>query len=214
MSTKPLHAVPRRTLCTVLLCLAGASRLTHGQRPSPAAWNLFSARYDTRTSDFIYAAYGYGDMFAMAGVLHNPRSDYSEVLLAAGRRFTVAGGPTQFAAAGMARAGDAWYAQLYFLPTLHRGAWWLRATSEFYLPVGATGTPQFALSPAAITFELVRRIEAGMSADVALARQAIPSTTVGPQLRFALPQATFAIDVHRGFGGQASRLRLSFLSAF
>src|SRR3954468_21573345 len=117
---------------------------------TPAApWGFFSLRYDTRTSDFIYAGYGYGNTFAMVGLLDNPRSGYTELLGGLGRRFSIANGPTQFAAIAAARATEGWYAQLYVLPTVHLSRAWIRATSEAYVPLSNSGTPQFALSPIA-----------------------------------------------------------------
>jgi hypothetical protein len=182
--------------------------------PTTAPWGLYSIRYDTRTSNFIYAGYGYGDTFGMVAVLHNPRSGYSEHLGGIGRRFTFANGPTQFAALAVAKATEGWYGQLYLLPTLHRGNTWVRATSESYVPLSSSGTPQFALSPIAATFAVNARFEAGVSTDWAIARDAGPTTAVGPQIRLAVPSATLSLDAQRVIGSKASRLRVSFLAAF
>lgn len=189
-------------------------RQVRAQAREAAPWNVFSVRYDTRTSDFIYAVYGYGNSFAMAGVLHNPRSDYSEVLGAVGRKFAVRDGPTQFAAIGVARASESWYLQAYFLPTLRRGRVWLRATSELYVPTEGMGTAQFALSPVAVTAEVLPRLEAGFSSDVATARHSVASTAVGPQLRLALPNAVIGVEAQRVVHQSAGRVRVFFLSSF
>jgi len=203
----------RKAVVVFALTLASAVP-AHAQARQAAPWNVFSVRYDTRTSDFIYAAYGYGNLFAMAGVLHNPRSNYSEVLGALGGKFTVRDGPTQMAAIGLARASDSWYVQAYFLPALHRGRLWFRATSEVYVPTQSGGTPQFALSPAAATVEVLPRLEAGASADVSTARNAVASTAVGPQIRLALPNAVLGVEAQRVVNQSAGRFRVFFLSAF
>src|SRR3954468_11020013 len=109
-----------RTAAFAATTLLGFSLTARCQSTPSAPWGLFSVRYDTRTSDFIYAGYGYGNTFAMVGLLDNPRSGYSELLGGLGRRFSIANGPTQFAAIAAAHATEGWYAQLYFLPTLNR----------------------------------------------------------------------------------------------
>jgi hypothetical protein len=203
-----------RTAVVVGLASLWVPVVARSQSAPRATWGLFSVRYDTRTSNFIYSGYGYGDSFAMVGLLDNPRSGYTELLGGLGRRFSIAGGSTQFAALAAARATDGWYGQIYFLPTLHRGAAWVRATSEAYVPLTNSGTPQFALSPIAATLTVNARLEAGLSTDWAIARDATPTTAVGPQVRLSLPNATLSVDAQRFLGASASRLRISFLAAF
>jgi hypothetical protein len=195
-----------------LLVLSTAARAQSG---GSAPWSILSIRYDTRTSDFIYAVYGYGRVFAMAAVLDNPRSGYTEVLGGLGTRFSVGGGPTQFTAGAVARVGDAWYAQLYYLPTLHTGPVTTRATAEAYIPISGPGTvSQFALSPISATVAASKRLEAGVGMDLAAASQDRTSTAIGPELRLALPNATLILDAQHALDRAASRLRLSFLAAF
>src|SRR4051812_14916279 len=62
--------------------------------PERTPWGLFSARYDTHTSDFIYALYGYGRSFAMVGTLQNPRSGWTELVGAFGHTFTFGDWPS------------------------------------------------------------------------------------------------------------------------
>ena len=93
----------------LFVCLA--PRAARAQAASPAPWALFSARFDTHTSDFIYSVYGYGNGFGMVGVLYNPRSTFNELLVGGGRKFQVSG-LTQFTAVAAAREDGLWYAQL------------------------------------------------------------------------------------------------------
>ncbi len=197
-----------------LLLALGLAPAAMTAQAASSTWGLFSARFDTRTSDFIYAVYGHGDTFGMMAVLHNPRSGYGEVLGAVGRRFRIGGGPTQFTAVGVAHATEAWYAQVYYLPAVHIGAAWLRATSELYLPLERAGTIQFALSPATVTYRIAPRIEAGIALDLSAAQDAALSTAIGPEIRLSLPTGYIGTDVEQVIGGSGGRLRLFLLTAF
>ena len=202
-----------KRVAALLLALGLAPVALRAQAASPA-WGLFSARFDTRTSDFIYAVYGYGDTFGMMAVLHNPRSGYGEVLGAVGRRFRIGGGPAQFTAVGVAHATEAWYAQVYYLPAVHAGPAWVRATSEIYLPLERAGTVQFALSPASATLGIARRLEAGIALDLSVAQDAALSTAIGPELRLSLPTGYIGTDIQKVIGGSGGRLRLFLLTSF
>jgi hypothetical protein len=184
------------------------------QEAEAAPWALFSVRYDTRTSDFIYAAYGYGHAFAMVGALQNPRSGYTELLGAVGSTFAIGDGPTQSVALGAARASDSWYAQLYYLPSLHRGPLWIRATSELYLPLSRAGTLQFCVSPLSATVPILSVVEAGVAMDVSASRGARTSSAIGPELRVALPKAVLGTDVQKVLDERATRLRVFFTTTF
>jgi hypothetical protein len=216
MSVAPTRSFTRARRCIVPAVLAplALSHAAHGQAAAPAAWGLYSARFDTRTSDFIYAVYGYGDVFGMVAVLHNPRSNYSEVLGAMGRNFRIAGGPTQSVALGVSRATEAWYAQLYYLPAVHDGRLWMRATTELYLPLERAGTVQFAFSPLAATVGVGHAVEVGLATDLSAAQRATPSTALGPELRVSLPKAVIGTDLQRFVDGSGGRFRLFFLTSF
>lgn len=187
-----------------------------GARPtaSSAPWSVFSVRFDTRTSNFIYAVYGYGRTFAMVGALDNPRSGYTELLGGLGRTFSIGSNRSQFAAIAGARADTSWYAQVYFLPALRAGRVWVRATSELDVPVANGGSLQFALSPISGTMSVAKYVEAGIGADVAMSRGDRTDSDIGPELRFALPKATLAVDAQHSLNRSRARLRLSFVAAF
>lgn len=193
--------------------MVGFSRGASSQAAPREPWALFSARYDTRTSDFIYAVYGYGDSFGMVAVLHNPRSNYSEVLGGLGRNFHL-DGQTQSVALAVSRASDAWYGQLYYLPAIHGQHLWLRATTELYVPLEKGGTVQFAFSPLSATVGLARGVEVGAATDLAIAAGAPSSIAAGPEIRVNIPKAVLGVDVQRGLNAPDSRLRVFFLSSF
>ena len=203
----------RRTLLLVLL-LCAPLRSAYAQANANAPWALFTARFDTRTSDFIYALYGYGPTFAMVGVLHNPRSDWSEVLVAAGRMFTDDGGNSHALAAGFAQTDRMWYGQVYYVPSVRAGAVNVRATAEFDYPITTGGQTQFALSPISATLPSAGGIEIGAAMDFAAAAGDRSSVAIGPELRIPLPHATLGADLERVTTGNANRLRLFFTTQF
>jgi hypothetical protein len=212
----PRQLAPPRRLVVAIALLASLAALRAQAQASPARapWGLFSARYDTHTSDFIYALYGYGRSFAMVGTLQNPRSGWTELVGAVGRTFVLAGGPSQSVATGVAHASDGWYAQLYFVPTVPVGPAWVRATAEWDVPLGANGATQFALSPLSFTVPTMRFVETGISMDLAAATSSRTSIAVGPELRAAIPGAVIGTDLQRMTRGGTSRLRLFFLMQF
>jgi hypothetical protein len=191
-----------------------APSVVRSQEAEAASWALFSVRYDTRTSDFIYAAYGYGHAFAMVGALQNPRSGYTELLGAVGSTFAIGDGPTQSVAIGAAHASDSWYAQLYYLPSLRRGPVWIRATSELYLPLSRTGTLQFSVSPLSATVPIFSSVDGGVAMDVSASRGARTSIAIGPELRLALPKAVLGTDIQKVLNERATRLRIFFTTTF
>jgi hypothetical protein len=204
----------RRGLAAGALLLAAGTAVRAQTAPERAPWGLFSARYDTYTSDFIYAIYGYGQSFGMVGTLQNPRSGWTELVGAVGRNFALLGGPTHSIATGIARAGKEWYAQLYYVPTVRAGPVWLRATVEWDVPVTREGATQFALSPLSLTLPTLRVVETGVSMDLAAARGARTSVAIGPEIRVALPGAMIGTDLQRMTDGSTSRFRLFFLTQF
>jgi len=197
-----------------LALLLGVPSLAAGQGAAPAAFGLFNVRYDTRTSDFIYAAYGYGTTFAMVGVLQNPRSGYTELLGGVGRMYAAGDRYSHAIAVAAARASDAWYAQLYYLPSIHAGRTWIRATSEWYIPVDRAGTLQFAFSPLSATVPVARFVEVGLAMDLAAQRGDKTGGGIGPELRIKLPRAVLGADAQRMATANASRARLFFTTSF
>jgi hypothetical protein len=179
-----------------------------------SAWSLFSVRFDTRTSDFIYAVYGYGHTFGMVGALDNPRSGWTELLGALGRTFSFGKGPTQSAAIGAARASDGWYSQLYYLPAIYTGKLRLRATSELDFPLNRRGTTQFSLSPVSATLAFSKFLEAGAAMDLGMASGDATTAALGPELRFSLPSAVLGADAQQVLGSRDTRLRVFFSTAF
>ena len=205
--------IARRCALVVWLILLAPFRALHAQA-SAAAWGLFTVRYDTHTSDFIYALYGYDATFAMVGALHNPRTDWSELMGALGRMFVDSAGNSHAVATGVAQTGGLWYGQLYYVPSVRTGVVYVRATAELDYPISRGGVTQFALSPISATVRALGAIEVGAAMDLASARGNRTSTAIGPELRMPLPRATLGMDLERLTDGSVNRLRLFFTTQF
>jgi hypothetical protein len=218
MSTvRQLVSLRRLAAAVAVLCSLIAVRAARAGAQVPATrapWGLFSARFDTRTSDFVYAVYGYGRSFAMVGTLQNPRSGWTELVGAVGRTFAIGGGPTHSIATGVARASDGWYGQLYYVPTVGAGPLRVRATAEWDVPLSKRGATQFALSPLSVTVPVVRFVETGMSMDLGAEKGSRTTVAIGPELRVAIPGAAIGSDIQRLTDGSASRVRLFFTTQF
>jgi len=207
-----MNRVQRAFLMALLI--GAAPRVARAQAaPARTPWSVFSARFDTHTSDFIYSVYGYGSEFGMVGVLYNPRSTFNELLVGGGHRLSLAG-QTQLVAVAAAREDGLWYSQLYILPTVRVGHVWLRATSELDAPISSGGTLQYSLSPVSATVPVAGWLEVGAGADMGMARGSRTELDVGPEFRIALPSATLTVDGQRGLDATRNRLRIGFVAAF
>ena len=205
------HPAGNRTLTALGLCLCLGS--SAAAQEAPTTWGFFNARYDTETSRFIYAGYGYGRLFGFGGVLANPRSGYTEVVGGAGATFGDGKFSSLVGLAG-AKASEAWYAQLYYLPTARIGRTTTRATMEVYFPLEDAGIRQFAVTPVSITVPVSRRIEAGLAGELAAAEGSTSSAWAGPELRLNIPRATIGVDAFAGLTGQGGRMRAFFNASF
>jgi hypothetical protein len=185
-----------------------------GQEKAPAPWGLFNVRFDTRTSDFIYAVYGYGATFGVVGALHNPRSDWSELVGGVGRNFSFGNGPGHTLAIAAARASESWYGQVYYLPAVAWRSLRVRASAELDVPLNRSGSTQFAFSPVSATVVVSKLVEAGASMDLYASRGESTTVLAGPQLRLALPSAVLGGDVQQQVGSRATRLRVFFSTSF
>ena len=203
-----------RTIIAAFALLTGtASSVLQAQEDAPATWGFFNARYDTRTSNFIYAGYGYGRYFAFGGVLANPRSGYYETLGGIGGTFALTARTDHLVGLAAAQAPESRYAQLYYLPTVRLGRATARATLEWYLPLESTGVRQFGVSPLSITIPIARRVALGPAMELAAAQGSPTSIELGPEVRIAIPRATLGFDAFAGVSGGDGRRVRAFLNA-
>ena len=174
------------------------------------SWGFTSTRVDSRTAHFIYTGYGYRDAFVLGAILFNPRTDYSETLVGLGFRRRPDSTSSHFAVAGLARATEGEYVQLYYLPTVFAASIRVEATLEVYLPLSRAGAVQYYVTPLAFVRGIAGPIAGGLTYELAL----LPGTTdahlVGPTLRLTLPGGEAGVDAFAGIRRAAGKVRFSY----
>ena len=184
-----------------------------GQR-SAGTWGFVNARYDTRSSAYIYTGYGWRRVFAMAGVVNNPRTGYAELVGGAGAVFKTGADAEHWLAFATAGAGSNSFAQIYWLPKVRTGAVTSRATVKWRIPYRGTEAQKLSVSPLSMTMPLGGRLAGGVAMDVAAAEGARTDIGAGPELRLKLPGAALGVDALRDVNGKGTGVRLFFASMF
>ncbi len=197
----------------MLALLGGAPKPAVAQERS-TTWGFVSARYDTRSSDYIYSGYGWRRGFGLAGVLHNPRTGDAEIVAGLGATFMPWKGSEHWLAFAVAHASEGRIAKVYWLPTIRTGVVTSRATVTWATPLNDNGVSRLSISPLSITAPFSRRVAAGVAVDVSAKEGARSSAGVGPELRIKLPGAGVGVDVLRDVTSAGWRLRVFFASAF
>ena len=205
---------------TYLLAFFGAftmlcASVVRGQsRTGVNTWGFVTARYDTRSPASIYTGYGWHGAFAMAGVLHNTRSGYSELLGGVGASFRAGAAGNHWLAVATAQSGRFSCAQIYWLPTVRTGFVTTRAQVKWTVAYKGSAPQKLGISPLSMTMPVWRRMAGGVAVDVSATEGARTSVSAGPELRLRLPRAGIGADALRDVTGTGSRLRLFFASMF
>jgi hypothetical protein len=180
------------------------------EAPAPTSWGFVSARYSSGTAGFIFGGYGVGPMFAMVGMVNNPRSGYDEVLAGLGARFDLGRWTSHAVALAASRATESWYGQLYYLPSVTIGRTTAEATFQYYLPAESSGDTQFGINPVSVLFDVGHRISLGGSYQLALQSGDGPRQAAGPAIRLAIPAGALTVDLLRGVRAFNDEVRVSF----
>jgi hypothetical protein len=200
----------RLAIGAMLLLHAPAAR---GQG-SAGTWGFVNARYDTRSSAYIYTGYGWRRVFAMAGVVNNPRTGYAELVGGAGAVFRTGVDAEHWLAFATAGAGSRSFAQIYWLPKVRTGAVTSRATVKWKIPYRGTEPQKLSVSPLSMTVPLGGRLAGGMAMDVAAAQGTRTDIGAGPELRLKLPGAALGVNALRDVTAKSSGVRLFFAAVF
>jgi len=187
---------------------------TVGGQGSAGTWGFVNARYDTRSTSYIYTGYGWRGAFGMAGVVNNPHTGYSELTAGVGAAFKTGGAAEHWLAFATAGAGASSFAQFYWLPKVRTGAVTARATVKWKVPYSGSEAQKLSISPLSMTAPLGRRLAGGMAVDVAAAERARTTIGTGPELRLKLPGAALGVNALRDVTGNRSAMRVFFASAF
>ena len=181
---------------------------------SAGTWGFVSARYDTRSSAYIYTGYGWRRGFAMAGVVNNPRTGYAELVGGVGAVVNTGPDAEHWLAVATAGAGALSFAQIYWLPKVRTGAVTSRATVKWRIPYRGAEPQKLSVSPLSMTVPLGGRLAGGVAMEVAAAEGAHTDIGTGLELRLALPGAALGANALRDVNGKGSGVRLFFASMF
>lgn len=177
-------------------------------------WGFVNARYDTRSSAYIYTGYGWRAAFAMAGVVNNPHSGYSELTGGVGAVLKTGAEAEHWLALTTAGAGAVSFAQFYWLPKVRTGPVTSRATVKWRVPYNGREAQKLTVSPLSMTVPFGRGLAGGVAVEVAAAERARTNIGAGLELRLKLPGAAFGANALRDVTGNSSGLRLFFASKF
>ncbi len=152
------------------------------------------ARYASASSSSLYAVNGLGPLGAFVGMSQNPTSQYRE--LAAGI-FTQVSWSSQNVWVGVAYgdASESQYVLTYVAPSFSRGRLALSGTLKWYNPLGRSGIRQLHLNPASFEVRLTKHLLAGGVYILALEESVPPGHRVGSVVEWALPKASFRLEV-------------------
>ena len=204
--------VMKRIFSILLLVAATSAPTARGQGNTPSGtWGFVNTRYDTRSSVSIYTGYGWHNVFAMGGVVHNPRTGNAEILGGVGVVFKTWPSANHWLAFATARMGNDSYAQVYWLPTVRVGGVTVRANAKLTIPYEGSAPSRLSVSPLSVTHSLNRHLAAGVAVDMIAAEKSRGGASVGPEVRLRLPGAVLVGDALYDVTARGSRQRV-FLS--
>ncbi len=189
--------------------LAGAAAAQDDRLPG-----FVLARYASRTALGFYAGYPAGPVLAVVGMIQNPRTQYREAIVGAGAQLLAAGGLDVVGTVAAANTSDGWFTQLYLLPAWRAGPVVAAATLEYYVPLGRSGARELDVAPATLIANLTRDLGVGATWVLAAPAGGERRQALGPALQVAIPRGTMRLDWLRGFGGEASEVRVTVQCAW
>lgn len=175
---------------------------------------FISTRYDGVTSSNIYIGYTVGPVTPMAALVSNPRSGYREHILGAVRFETINRHLGLTWAVAGAKAIDAWYGQLYVLPSVNYGRLSYDATFELYVPLERAGVHQLGMNPGNLMYKLNDRLSIGGMAVWSSQSNGPYNLGAGPSLRLSIPRGTITLDAPLGVTRWASEGRITFFTSY
>lgn len=175
---------------------------------------FLSTRYDSHTSSNMFFGYTMGSVTPMIALVSNPRTTYREHILGVVRfeTFTPHLGLT-WAVAG-AKAIDAWYGQLYVLPSVSVGKLHYDATFELYVPLEEAGVHQFGMNPGNLMYDVTPTVAFGAVGVWASQSNAPHNFGGGPSIRFKVPKGTISVDGVMGVTRWDSEWRVTFFTTY
>jgi hypothetical protein len=186
---------------------------------------MITARLDGQTPSFIYvrgaahsansmyAAYSLGRAAVVFGMVVNPHTDYHEVIAGSVMRVAHPHGSTLFALTA-ADASDAWYLQLYVVPSLTFGRASLGGTLELYQPLERAGTYDLDVNPINALVRIVPGVNVGASYKTGFAPHAVRKQAAGLMVQASIPRGGITLEWLAGLAHAGGDVRASLNAAF
>lgn len=208
----------RSRVATVLLwavgCWLAAVRPVVAQSADYQPHGFISTRYDTYTSSNIYIGYQFGRFTPMAALVSNPRTTYREHLVGVAHFGSLSPTVGLTYAVAAAKAIDAWYGQLYVLPSVTVGKLHYDAQFELYVPLESQGVHQLAMNPGNLMLDVSKRLAVGAVGVWSSQTGAPYEVGAGPSLKVRVPQGSITVDGVLGVTRWASEGRVTFFTQF
>jgi len=177
------------------------------------ARSFLFARYATTSASSLYAAYGFGKVGFVLGVVGNPRTGYNELIGGAVSR--IAWGPQSVTMAlALAEAPDSAYLQTYLVPSLSIASLSLSASIEWYEPLQDSGVRQLDLNPLTVLVHLGPRVYLGGVYALGLAGGGAPHHRAGPALQYAFAHGSLRVELVRSLRRSSTEVRVVINAGF
>ena len=192
-----------------LLALACATPFTvASQTPS-----FIYVRGAAGSASSMYAAYSLGPAAAVFGMVVNPRTGYHEIIAGGVARIAHPHGATSIALTA-ADASDAWYLQLYLVPSVSVGRASFGGTLELYQPLSRAGTYDLDVNPITALIRIAPGVSAGPSYRIGLAAGALRKQAAGLMIQTRVPRGGITVEWLAGLSRLHGDLRASLQAAF
>lgn len=171
------------------------------------------ARYASVSASSLYAGYSLGPFGVLVAAVHNPRSEYSEIVGGLVTRVAVRNQATHVAVA-FADASDGRYLQTYLVPSLSGFGLNLSGTVEWYEPLESIGVRQLDVNPVTLLAAVNHRVSIGVAYTLALAEGAESRQRAGPVLQVSIPSGTLYAEILRSVRNSKEEVRIGLTAAF
>ncbi len=171
------------------------------------------ARYATASASSLYAAYGFGKVGLVMGIVENPRTGYNELIVGALSRIAW-GRQSVITGLALAGASDSAYLQAYLVPSLSLASLSLSANIEWYEPLQDRGVRQLDLNPVTVSVHLGPRVDLGGAYALYLANGGAAHHRAGPAIQYALARGSLKVELLRSLTRSSTEVRVSIHAGF
>jgi len=171
-------------------------------------------RYASESALGMYSGYTAGPVLLVAGLLHNPRSEYQEVMGGAGHAFTLSAGKSVTLVGAAAYTDTGWYSQFYVVPSLHFGRLRIDATVQGAQPLTNRGTRAVYVSPGNVLYDVTRGFALGAAYYGGAENGNSTSHGAGLAVQRAVPHGSLTAEFVKGIKAAKDEMRLTVRSSF